>query len=594
MARLSDELIEEIREHNDIVELISEYVPLKKQGKNYAGLCPFHEEKKPSFSVSPQRQIFHCFGCGMGGNIFKFLMGYQKMSFLDAVRFLADRAHITLPARSTDGDSSQYEALYKANHLAAAHYYQQLQESADAEKARRYLDRRGFTAPIVERFRLGYAPPGWDGLINRARRRGIDPETLYRAGLVLKRDFAEGYYDRFRDRLIFPITNVSGKFIGFGGRVLEETDEVKYINSPETPIYQKGRVLYGLHQASQAIRQAGRAVIVEGYTDLLSLVQAGVDNVVASLGTALTHPQARLLSRYAKEAILLYDADSAGVAAAERGADMLLGAGLSVRVLSLPAGMDPDQAIREKGADYIVEALSRAETLLDFKLRYLLERQDNTSISSQAEVIEALGRTVAMVADPIKRGLYVREIAERLKIKEELVILAIDRASPRRKRKQEAPVTVDEMVTEGAELLERKILALLLQNPDTIPNWREKILTEDFSHPDHRRIAERLLTSDRSVPKTSANLINTLSDMNLDSLISELCFLEVEGEPVRMLTDSARKLANDRMQSELRRLNEELRQAEQAKDQARIDRLTRKKKDLAQKRFNSTSADSAR
>lgn len=590
MARLSDELIEQIRDQNDIVELISEYVPLKKRGKNYTGLCPFHEEKKPSFSVSPERQIFHCFGCGMGGNIFKFLMEYQKMSFLDAVRFLAERAHITLPARSSGEDTSRYQALYEANHLAAAHYYQQLEENADAEKARRYLTRRGFTGPIVERFRLGYAPPGWDGLINRARRRRITPETLYRAGLVLKRDYGEGYYDRFRDRLIFPITNLSGKYIGFGGRVLEETDEVKYINSPETPIYQKGKVLYGLHQASQAIRRSGRAVIVEGYTDLLSLVQAGVENVVASLGTALTRPQARLLSRYAKEAVLLYDADSAGLAAAERGADMLLEAGLSVRILSLPSGMDPDQAVRQKGADFIVESLEQAETFLDFKLRYLLEQQESTSVSGQAEVLEALGRTIAVIADPIRRGLYVKEIAERLKVKEELVLLAVDRAAPRKGRKKEASVPLGERVPEGAELLERKILALLLQNPDMARNWSEKILPEDFEHPDHRRIAERLLTSDRPLSKSSADLLNDLSDKNLDSLVSGLCFLEEEGEPDRLLQDYSHKLKIKRLLREERNLREELREAEQAGDQARIGRLTERLSHIARERFGETSA----
>jgi DNA primase len=589
MARLSDEIIEQVREHNDIVELISEYVPLKKRGKNFTGLCPFHEEKKPSFSVSPQRQIFHCFGCGMGGNIFKFLMEYQKMSFLDAVRFLAERANITLPARSSGGDSSRYEGLYKANHLAAAHYYQQLQDNVDAEKARRYLAERGFTGPTVERFRLGYAPPGWDGLINRARRRGISPETLYQAGLVLKRDFAEGYYDRFRDRLIFPITNLSGKFIGFGGRVLEETDEVKYINSPETPIYQKGRVLYGLHQASGAIRQTGRAVIVEGYTDLLSLVQAGVENVVASLGTALTQPQARLLSRYAKETVLLYDADSAGAAAAERGADTLLGAGLSVRVLSLPQGMDPDQAVRQKGADYIIEALDGAETFLDFKLRYLLEHQESKSVPGRAEVIQALGRTIAQVTDPIKRGLYIQEIAERLKVKEELVALSVDQAAPRKRPRKAAETTVGEMVPGAAELLERKILALLLQNPEMVPNWRGKVLAEDFSHPDHRRIAERLFASQRPVPEGSADLLNKLSDMNLDSLISGLCFLEEAGEPDRLLQDYSHKLKIKRLLREERTLREELRQAEQAGDQSRIDRLTERLNHIARERFHGTS-----
>lgn len=591
MARLSDEIIEEIREHSDIVELISEYVPLKKQGKNYAGLCPFHEEKKPSFSVSPQRQIFHCFGCGAGGNIFKFLMEYQKMSFLDAVRFLAERANITLPARErSGGDRSEYEPLYGANHLAAAHYYQQLQENVDAEKARRYLEERGFSDHIVELFRLGYAPPGWDGLINRARRRGISPEILSRAGLVLKREYGEGYYDRFRDRLIFPITNLSGKFIGFGGRVLEDTDEVKYINSPETPIYQKGKVLYGLQQASASIRQTGRAVIVEGYTDLLSLVQAGVENVVASLGTALTHQQARLLSRYAKEAIVLYDADTAGMAAAERGADTLLGAGLSVRVLSLPSGMDPDQAVRQKGPEYIIAELDRAETFLDFKFRHLLQRHDNTSISARAEVIEALGRSIAMVSDPIKRGLYIGEIAERLRVAEELVALSVDRAAPRPRGKRKAEVTVGEMVKGDAELLEREILALLLQNPLTIQDWKKKMFPEDFAHPDHRRIVERLLSLDEHIPKTSADLLNVLSDLDLDPLVSQLCFMDREGETTRLLDDYARKLKNNRLLREERELREQLRQAEQAGDQARVDHLTQQIREIAQKRFRSASA----
>jgi DNA primase len=594
VARLSDELIEEIRASHDIVELISEYVPLKKQGKNYTGLCPFHEEKKPSFSVSPQRQIFHCFGCGMGGNIFKFLMEYQKMSFLDAVQFLADRAHIALPVRDRGGgDASQYEALYEANHLAAAHYYQQLRENVDAEKARRYLRERGFSDPIVEVFRLGYAPPGWDGLINRARRRGISPETLHRAGLVQKRDYGEGYYDYFRDRLIFPITNVSGKFIGFGGRVLQETDEVKYINSPETPIYQKGKVLYGLHQASTAIRQAGRAVIVEGYTDLLGLAQAGVENVVASLGTALTHQQARLLSRYAKEAVLLYDADPAGMAAAERGADTLLGAGMSVRVLSLPSGMDPDQAVRQKGREYIVAELNRAETFLDFKLRHLLQRQDSASVDGRAEVIAGLGGTIAMIADPIKRGLYIREVAERLSVDEKLVALSVDRASPRPRRKGRDEVTVGEVVKGGADLLERKILALLLQNPLTIRDWKKKILPEDFAQPDHRRIAEHLLSLDRQVPKTSADMLNTLSELDLDSLISRLCFMEEEGEAARLLDDYARKLKINRLLREERKLRKQLHQAEQARDQTQVDRLTQRLNEIARERFQRTSISSS-
>jgi DNA primase len=590
-SRVSDDLIEEIRASNDIVGLISEYLPLKKQGKNYVGLCPFHEEKKPSFSVSPQRQIFHCFGCGMGGNIFKFLMEYQKMGFLDAVKHLAERANIAVPERDRDSAArSEYEPLYKANHLAAAHYHQQLLKNVDAEKARRYLKQRGFTDRLIQTFRLGYAPPGWDGLIKRAARRSISPELLARAGLILKRDFGEGYYDRFRDRLIFPINNISGKFIAFGGRTLEDSDEVKYINSPETAIYQKGRTLYGLFQNKEAIRKAGEVVVVEGFTDLLSLHQAGIDNVVASLGTALTAHQARLLARYAQEAIILYDADSAGIAAAQRGIDLLLEAGLVARVASLPKGMDPDQVVREKGGEHLAERLKNAGSFLEFKLHHVLEQRDVSSVSGKAQAIEEMGRTLSLVDDPIKRGLFLKEVAERMDVDEKLVALAVDKASARPWRKPKSEAGVEEVVHAGGELLERKILALLLQYPEMLPNIRERLCVKDFDNERHRRIVERLLAAGEGGVKEPANLINALGNNGLESLVSELCFLEEEGQIDRLLEDSMRKLEEKRLLREERRLKEQLRDAEKQEDQSLIDQLTRKLSEIAQQRYNSTSA----
>jgi DNA primase len=592
-GRISDDLIEEIRANNDIVGLISEYVPLKRQGKNYVGLCPFHQEKKPSFSVSSQRQIFHCFGCGIGGNVYKFLMEYQKMGFLDAVKYLAERANITLPARtlSTEG-TSEYEPLYKANHLAAAHYHQQLLESIEAERARQYLKKRGFSEDIIKSFRLGYAPPGWDGLIKRAGRHSISPEVLFKAGLALKKDFGEGYYDRFRDRLIFPITNVSGKFIAFGGRIMGDGDEVKYINSPETPIYQKGRTLYGLFQSKEAIRKSGTVVIVEGYTDVLSLFQAGISNVVASLGTSLTSHQARLISRYAQEAVIVYDADSAGVAAAHRGLDLLLATSVAAQALSLPPGKDPDQVVREKGGDYLAKGLQNAESFLDFKLRHLRQKTSFSSVKEKAEAIEEMGRTISLIEDPIRRGLYLREVAEKMGVDEKLVVLAVQKVSPRRRGRPEIETQVREVVHRGSEWAERRILALLLQNPKLVPSVRMRLSVDDFKDENHRRVAGQLLEADEEEAVEPAKLMNSLTELGLESLISELCFLEERGQVERLLEDYMRNFEGKRLLREEQRVKEQLREAEKGGDEALVDQLTRRLSQIAQQRYRSTSASS--
>lgn len=589
-GRISDDLIEDIRASNDIVGLISEYVPLKKQGKNYVGLCPFHQEKKPSFSVSPQRQIFHCFGCGMGGNVFKFLMEYQKMGFIDTVKYLAERAHITLPARSQGPEGrSEYEPLYRANHLAAAHYHQQLLEGIEAEKARQYMENRGFSDQLIEAFRLGYAPPGWDGLIKRAARRSISPEILFKAGLVLKREASEGYYDRFRDRLIFPISNVSGKFIAFGGRILKESEEVKYINSPETPIYQKGQTLYGLFQSKEAIRKAGVAIIVEGYTDLLSLFQAGIKNVVASLGTSLTSHQSRLLSRYAQEAVIVYDADSAGIAAAQRGLDLLLAAGVTAKALSLPPGHDPDQVVREKGGEHLARRVQEAESFLDFKLHHLLQRVDFSSVEGKAEAVEEMGRTIGLIDDPIRRGLFLREVAEKMAVDERLVALAVEKSFPRKRGKSRIEAQVGEVLPRGTESVERSLLALLLQHPNLISQARTRLSTDDFSSENHRKVAELFLEADRKGPVEPAKLMSSMTTSGLESLISELCFVKEAGQVERMLEDYLRYFEGKRLSREEQQVKKQLQAAVNGGDEALVSQLTKRLNEIAQQRYKSIS-----
>ena len=408
--------------------------------------------------------------------------------------------------------------------------------------------------------------------------------------MVLERDFSQGYYDRFRDRLVFPISNVSGKFIAFGGRVLEESDEVKYINSPETPVYQKGKTLYGLFQNKGAIRKAGVAVIVEGYTDLLSLFQAGIENVVASLGTALTSHQARLLSRYAQEAIIVYDADSAGIAAAQRGLDLLLVAGISAKALSLPSGMDPDQVVREKGGDHLVKSLQNAQSFIDYKLSYLLQKVNFSSVEGKVEVIEEMGRTISLIDDPIKKGLYLKEVAEKMGVDDKLIALAMERASPRRRGKQVPQVRVGEGIPRKAELVERKLLALLLQNPNLISRVQMRLSPDDFNDENHSKLAQQLFAAGEKGSAEPAKLMNSIADMGLGSLISELCLSEEEGQIEQRLEDHVRYFEAKRLLKEMRKIKEQLQEAKKKGDQSLADRLTRRYTQIAQQRFQSSSS----
>ncbi|HOC89291.1 MAG TPA: DNA primase, partial [bacterium] len=342
--------IEQVRLASDVVDVVSGYVTLKKRGKNYFGLCPFHQEKSASFSVNPDLQIFHCFGCGAGGNVFTFVMRIEGLTFPESVRMLAKAAGIVLPDEEEDpGQLQEKEALYYANSLANDFFMANLLREAEAEPARRYLASRGLTPEVFARFSIGYSLNKWDGLIQHARTKSLNPDLLVKAGLAIRKEDG-GIYDRFRGRITFAIHSLSKQVVGFGARRIVQDDSPKYINSPETPIYQKRYILYGLHLAREAVRQADRVVIVEGYTDLISLHTAGIEQVVATSGTAMTEEHARLLRRYTANASILYDGDSAGASASLRGAEILLANGFDVRIAMLPGGQDPDEFVRLNGA----------------------------------------------------------------------------------------------------------------------------------------------------------------------------------------------------------------------------------------------------
>ena len=414
---IPDEKIEEVRAASDIVDVVSDYVKLKKRGSNYLGLCPFHNEKTPSFSVNPSMGIFKCFGCHEGGDVFSFISKIENTGFTETVRMLADRAGIPLPVDEQQRErSSEIESIYHALRFAARFFYRQLTRTDAGQPALDYLRGRGFTPTTIKRFGLGYAPDRWDALLKAADEEHIAPETLEKAGLVLPRRQGEGYYDRFRGRVIFPIFSHVGKVLGFGGRILSgDGDQPKYINSPETRVYTKSRVLYGLYQGKQAIRKAEEVLLVEGYTDVIALQQAGVENVVASSGTALTEEQIKVLGRYAKRVLLLYDADTAGMSAAVRGIDLVLAHGLAPYAVSLPAGEDPDSYVQEHGGEAFAAMLEKERQDFITFLHAQAEREGmfdtpEDSSAAQRSVLE----TIAAIPEEraLDRDAYLRHASE--------------------------------------------------------------------------------------------------------------------------------------------------------------------------------------
>ena len=421
---IPSETIEQVAAANDIVEVIGSYFPLKRAGANFKALCPFHQEKTPSFHVSPQRQTFHCFGCGVGGSVFRFVMEYEHIDFPAAARKLAARVGIPIvEERAAADEDRQHEArrtLIKLHSEAAEWFQENLLKKQFAEAARDYLKNRGIDKQVAKNWQLGFAPDSWDAFLKWAVDRGYSRQQLLQSGLVKPRD--EGrpgseVYDRFRGRIIFPICNDVGEVIAFSGRLLESDPQVaKYLNSPETPLFQKGRVLFGLHKTKRALIEANCAIVCEGQLDLIALVEAGIKNVVAPQGTAFTEHQARILKRFVDEVVLCFDADQAGQRAAEHSLDALLQNDLIVRVVDMPPGEDPDSLIRRDGKEEFEKRVASARDFFD----YLIDREaavvDLSSLGAKMQLARKLAETVSQVRDPLMRGEVSNKMSARLAV----------------------------------------------------------------------------------------------------------------------------------------------------------------------------------
>jgi DNA primase len=529
---IPQDLLERIRERTDIVALIGEYVQLKRRGRNYVGLCPFHEERAPSFTVSPEKQMFYCFGCQAGGSAFNFVMLKEDLPFAGAVRFLARRAGITLPEDDTPEArrrESERAALLRAMELAARYFCARLGDAA-GEKARRYLESRGLDEATIAAFRLGYAPPVWRGLSDALAGRGIAAEVLERCGLAARSTAGEGLYDRFRDRLMFPITDRRGRVIAFGGRALDEGAGPKYLNSPETPLFAKRRALYGFDRARDVMARQGEAVVVEGYLDLIACHRAGVSWAVASLGTALSQEQAMELSRLARQVVIAYDADSAGSAATLRGLEILQRLGARLRVAELEPGEDPDSLLRKQGAAALKATLEAALPLYEYRLRRAVEGLDTGSVEGRVVAVRRIVPVLAGVEDAVECAEYLTVAARRIGVDVDALRAEVARhargatargaaghrsgAGWHNRRDYEAIMPADAArgaagaaaaaaagrapgATAGSasQAAERQLLALLVQDPARALALGGSVSAEDFTDPVHRAVAGALFAA---------------------------------------------------------------------------------------------------
>lgn len=472
------EFIQELRSASDIVSVVSEYVRLKKVGNNYVGLCPFHNEDTPSFSVNREKQMFYCFGCNVGGDVFEFIKQREKVDFPEAVRLLAQRAHLPLPMRTAEETRrmGEREKLYRANALAQEYFQTQLLGKS-GEVARSYLSRRGIDPAVAQDFGLGFALPDWQGLLDYLRRAGVSTDVAVKAGLAIPRQRGGGAYDRFRNRLMFPIRDLRGRVVAFGGRILGP-GEPKYLNSPETLIYQKSRVLYALERARASIEKENRALIVEGYLDALTCHQFGFTWAVASLGTALTREQIDLIKRFTDKVYIGYDADAAGQAATQRGLALVRSAGLGVRVLQVPVGKDPDEFLKSAGADAFAVLVKEALPLPDYQYQRLVAEYGRETLEGRVAIARGMVPVLLGIDSLVEREEYTRKVAQELGLSMEALAAEIRRAA--------RPITEDKAAAASnvkrnplipaARRAEAKALAGLCRLFLTNPEVREKIV----------------------------------------------------------------------------------------------------------------------
>lgn len=540
--RIPESKIEKIRNAANIVDIVSEYVPLRKRGKNYIGLCPFHSEKTPSFTVSDDKQIFHCFGCHSGGNVFKFIMDYKKISFIESVQELAEQLGITLEYEESSAPEkqSEQEELYDINTEVARYFSNNLLNDAEGEIARQYFQNRNIKPQTLRAFGLGYALNGWENLINFLKQKNLDLEKALQLGLIGRNNDGR-VFDKLAGRIIFPIFSPNGRVVAFAGRIFgKDLKGAKYINSPESIIYVKGRILYGLSHAKDEIRRLNKAILVEGYMDLISLYQSGIKNVVAVSGTALTEDQAQLLSRYTKNVVLIFDADTAGIKASMRSIEILLRKDFDIKIATLPKGEDPDSYVHKYGKDEFEEIIKNSENFLEYQSAYYSSQGMFDDPTTTVEAIRELVKPVALVDDELKRNILVKTIARKFNLREKVIESELLQAISSVKKQAQTKLSqirekdilprdifVDHDKKTASSVvynIEKEIIKLLFDgNEKTINLIFNHLRPEDFIIEINEKIFERIKEIfDEGGDLKPANLLALFDDENIQTYLREI------------------------------------------------------------------------
>ncbi len=576
-TRFEDHVVEQVSVANDIVEIISQYVPLKRAGRHLKACCPFHQEKSPSFMVQPEKQMFHCFGCGAGGDVFSFLMRHENMTFPEALKSLAERAHITLPERRSQGgeDGGQKEKLYEVCQVASDFYHELLLKDAGAP-AREYLAKRQITPEIIKEFKLGWAPNEWRTLFDHLMKKKY-PEALLKLAALIQQSPKGNYYDTFRGRLLFPILNLQNKTIAFGGRLIADQEGPKYLNSPETPIFFKRRELFGLNLAKKYIdREWPNLILVEGYMDFLALYQHGFKNAVATLGTALGEDHVRIMRRFVEEVIVVYDGDKAGEAASLRGLEILLEGGMQVKLVSLPKGEDPDDFLNKRGNDAFAALLKGAKDFFDYKLEALLARYPRHDALGLSKISREMFETFLKVKNTVMLSEYFKRLSRALQVDEPSLRTEysyLERKSGPPKERPAGPAKAPEAPKAVKPLQEELLLLVLMAEvPPFCDRACEELQDGDLLTPASRELFDYLRQmSEQGKKCTLSGLLNRIPDaQSREQLVAVMATLDDTAEREKILEDCLGKIKQGKATGRLEELRRQLSIAEKSGDEARV------------------------
>lgn len=580
--RIPEETIEKIRSSVDIVDVISEYVQLKKQGRNYFGLCPFHGENTPSFSVSPDKQIFHCFGCGAGGNVFSFLMDLEGYSFSEAAANLANKVNIDLSdfkqtVVRTDKNTDA-EKMQEAHELLKKFYHHLLLNTKEGEHALDYLTNRGFTKEVIEKFEIGYALDSWDFATKFLQKRGFGLELMERAGLLVKKEDTGTFFDRFRNRIMFPIWDHQGKTIAFSGRVLEKGQEPKYLNSPESIIFNKSKTLYNFHQARLSIRKNQQVVLFEGFADVIAADTADLPNSIGTMGTSLTDEHVKMIRRNVESVIICYDSDNAGLDAALRASSMLANAGCYVRVATMPNGMDPDDYIKKYGAEkFKNDVIGASLTLMAFKMQYLRRGKNLQDEGDRIRYIEEVIKEISSLEKAVERDHYLRQLSSEFSISlDALKQQQLQYYKTERKKRDnfsgnrnntKAKPTVKKHLLKAYHNAERYLIAYMLRDREIAEKVQDE-LQADFNIEEHRAILTYLYAfyEEGYEPDTST-FLTRIHDENLKRIVTDIAMMSIEDEVTdSVLSDYMKQVLNHKKMSMIKEKESEQLDAERSKD----------------------------